>query len=347
LNRHEKESFVKSFAIFFGALLTISAIALWLYHNEQKRFYDLHILGEMDAFSYSLRGENFSYAILPMDKTATMHTLVVEKGAVYALFPWSENPREKMIKVTYPHEQYLRFMEGEEQKVIIVFMVMMVIIALLAGGFAHYTLSPMRQTIAIMEDFLKDIIHDLNTPITSILLNAQLLKRKYADEEIERIYLSGQTVSGLYKNLEVLYRELPLEQEEVRVDTFLQERRGYFQNLYPSLTLIIERQDEVSVKINRDILMRIIDNLLSNACKYNHPNGQVSIRYDQTSIEIIDTGIGIKHLDKVFHRFYKESERGLGMGLHIVKTLADRVGIAIEIESQKGIGTHVRIHFLR
>ncbi|ADR33087.1 integral membrane sensor signal transduction histidine kinase [Sulfuricurvum kujiense DSM 16994] len=347
MNYREKESFIKSFSLFFVALFSMGAIALWLYHEEQQRFYQLQLLTEMDAFSYVLQGEEFAYAIMNLDKDQPIHELIVKDTEVYALFPWVRNPDNEMVKVTYPHQEYLKYMDAESRKIWMLFLSLGFITVLLSAFFARYTLTPMRRSLLLMENFLKDIIHDLNTPVSSILLNSQLLKRKYTDEEIDRIYISGQTITGLYKNLEVLYRQLPIEQDEVRLDTFLHERIRYFQTLYPSLSLTLEGEREMSISINRDILMRIVDNLLSNACKYNRSNGQVTVRYDQTSIEIIDTGIGIKHLDKVFHRFYKETERGLGMGLHIVKTLADRVGIAIEIESQKGIGTHVTIHFLR
>ncbi|WP_157840824.1 histidine kinase dimerization/phospho-acceptor domain-containing protein [Halarcobacter anaerophilus] len=55
-----------------------------------------------------------------------------------------------------------------------------------------------------MENFLKDLIHDLNTPSTSILINSKMLKKHGDFEEIERIELSAKTISSLYKNLEFI-----------------------------------------------------------------------------------------------------------------------------------------------
>ncbi|MDD5156603.1 HAMP domain-containing sensor histidine kinase [Sulfurimonas sp.] len=347
MNRRERESFLKSFTIFFVALFSMGSVALWLYHEEQQRFYHLQLLTEMDAFSYALQSKEFSHKILKIDKQQPMHELIVTDNEVYALFPWVKNPDYEMVKISYSYEKYLKYMDAESHKMWMLFAILGLITALLSVFFARYTLLPMRRSLILMEDFLRDIIHDLNTPVSSILLNAQLLKRKYPDEEINRIYISTQTITGLYKNLEVLYRELPIEQEHVSLDTFLYERMRYFQTLFPLLTFKIEGNKKVVITINRDILMRIVDNLLSNACRYNVSSGKVTIRYSENSLYIVDTGVGIKHIDRVFERFYKESERGLGMGLYIVKTLADKVGAEVEIFNNTEAGVTVELLFSR
>jgi len=345
LNRLETESFFKSFFIFFFSLLSVSALALYLYDNEQERFYYEKMLSTMDAFSYSMKGKQFSYEIIPFTTQIKIHELIITDNEIYALFPWPKNPHVSLIKVIYPYQSYVKAVQEQDRKGMILFVVIALIISLLSLIFSRYSLFPLRKSLTIMEDFLKDIIHDLNTPVSSILLNSQLLKRKYDDEEIDRIYVSGQTITGLYKNLEVLYRELPIQQDNVILDLFLRERVRYFQTLYPSLTFTLNGELDVAIAINKEILMRIIDNLLSNACKYNRPSGRVEIHYNVISIKIIDTGIGIKNVNKVFNRFYKETERGLGIGLHIVKTLSSKVDIKVFIESQYRIGTNVTIVF--
>jgi signal transduction histidine kinase len=90
---------------------------------------------------------------------------------------------------------------------------------------------------------------------------------------------------------------------------------------------------------NKDAFIRILDNLLTNAAKYNKKNGSVFVTYKENVLEIEDTGIGIKNPDKVFQRFYKEHERGIGIGLHIVKKLCDELGIRIGLTSEVGTGT--------
>ena len=83
----------------------------------------------------------------------------------------------------------------------------------------------------------------------------------------------------------------------------------------------------------------MIDNILSNAFKYNKKNGSVDISYRNTVLEIKDTGKGIKNPKRVFDRFYKEQERGIGIGLHIVKKLCEELDVAITLSSKIEVGT--------
>ena len=91
---------------------------------------------------------------------------------------------------------------------------------------------------------------------------------------------------------------------------------------------------------SKDAFVRIIDNILSNACKYNKKEGNVNILFNNNVwLEISDTGRGIKETSKIFHRFYKETSRGLGIGLHIVKKLSNKMDIKITVSSEINKGT--------
>ena len=68
-------------------------------------------------------------------------------------------------------------------------------------------------------------------------------------------------------------------------------------------------------------------------------NGKVILKVEKNILQIEDTGKGIKNPSKVFTRFYKEQERGIGIGLHIVKKLSDELGININVDSVVGRGT--------
>jgi len=82
-----------------------------------------------------------------------------------------------------------------------------------------------------------------------------------------------------------------------------------------------------------------LDNLISNAFKYNKKNGFIKVYLENKKLYIEDSGIGIKNPKKVFNRFYKENERGIGIGMSIVKKLADEFKIKIEIKSKINKGT--------
>lgn len=101
------------------------------------------------------------------------------------------------------------------------------------------------------------------------------------------------------------------------------------------------------VEAYSDGMKRVFDNLLSNAAKYNRENGEVFIHLDPESMRVIieDTGKGITHPEKVFDRFYKEHDRGLGIGLHIVKKMCDQMKIIVQIETKIGKGTKIILDY--
>ncbi len=104
-------------------------------------------------------------------------------------------------------------------------------------------------------------------------------------------------------------------------------------------------------------LERLFQNLLDNAIKYNREGGRVTVRISRpraggaTVIEVADTGIGIPKdaLGRVFERFYRvdkgraRAEGGTGLGLAIVKHVAQSAGGKVEVASELGAGTRVRV----
>jgi signal transduction histidine kinase len=102
--------------------------------------------------------------------------------------------------------------------------------------------------------------------------------------------------------------------------------------------------EKLFLKTNKDALVRVLDNVLSNAGKYNRANGKVFISIKEGVLSVEDTGKGIQHPSMVFERYYKEQDRGIGIGLHIVKKLCDELHIAIRVKSKEGEGTTIRLY---
>ena len=117
------------------------------------------------------------------------------------------------------------------------------------------------------------------------------------------------------------------------------------QNLYPNLAYIFNKHNELVKITNHELLMRILDNILSNAAKYNKADGEVRVTVMNESVIIEDTGKGIKNVDKVLQRYYKEQDRGIGLGLHIVNKLCNELNIRMDIQSQINQGTKITLNF--
>jgi two-component system OmpR family sensor kinase len=98
---------------------------------------------------------------------------------------------------------------------------------------------------------------------------------------------------------------------------------------------------------DRRLIERVVDNLISNAVKYNRRGGTIRIGLRSDRLTVADTGIGIasEALPRVFERYtrFNESEGGFGIGLSIVRRICDHYGITIGIDSELGEGTTVTL----
>jgi signal transduction histidine kinase len=88
----------------------------------------------------------------------------------------------------------------------------------------------------------------------------------------------------------------------------------------------------LKAKINPKAMMQILQNIISNACKYNSKDGSVKIYAKENRLYVEDSGKGIKNPQKIFDRSFSEKNSS-GIGLDIVKRLAQSMSISIEVKS--------------
>ena len=209
-----------------------------------------------------------------------------------------------------------------------------------------------------------DISHELKTPLTSISGYAEIMKDGGVDPETgkrfsEAIYREAQRMRSIIND--VLYQakmesDVPDTLEEV--DMLRQARECAdalsFEAASRDVTIRVAGESW-QLMADREWIDSIYINLIANAVHYNVPKGTVDVRVDPTFVEVADTGIGIpaEDIPHLFERFYRVDKSrsretgGTGLGLPIVKTIADRYGAKIHVESQVGRGTAIRITFPR
>jgi len=346
LRRAEKESLLKSFSVFFVSLGSLSAILL--YGEYVKLQHDLKesILTEMRLCSYDLKCAQFQFDFVPLKSQKLLYEPNETPQEFFALFPIPKN-NTYALKLSLSQEHYQQRNDHLQERMVIHVLWALVIVFIVSILFSLYALYPLRRALRLTEEFSRDILHDLNTPLSSLRLNVGLLKSSPENEKkIDRINRSIDTIVALGDNLRNYLEEHENLKERVDVSALLYEKKQLYEKLYPHLTYHLGGSSMI-VNSYPDGMKRIFDNLLSNASKYNSEKGEVSIRLYPESMRVIieDTGRGIKHPEKVFDRFYKENERGLGIGLHIVKKLCDQMKIKIWIESSIGTGTKVILDF--
>jgi len=343
LKNYEKKSLFTTIFLFFIPLLILATIVLYMYHEDKVKDIEQNILYQMKDYTFDFKGDTFSLDIVQDDKLKKLFKIYHCKEGLCAYFQISTTG-PYLLKVIYDKKKYEKVYHEFLVKIFKFSVVIFFFLLFISVGFAVYSLRPMKEALHLLEDFLKDLIHDLNTPATSILLNSKLLRRRGDFEEIERIELSAKGIASLYKNLELITPNEMAKDEDVSLEEIINGKIEILKKIYPSI-VFDKNFKNIVVKSNKNAVERIIDNLLTNACKYNKKNGQVTIKTENNKLIIEDTGIGIKDVKKVFQRYYKENENGLGIGMSIVKQLCDILDIDISIKSVINRGTKIEITF--
>jgi signal transduction histidine kinase len=339
LKRYEKESLIKNFLVFFS-LLEVLLLLLFLEHYQTKiKDYKQNMYKTMLLCSYTLKCNQFTFNFVP--KLNTKHDILHEDNGLYSAFPIPKSEKYN-IQINYSKDAYRNDIYHIQKHHLLYFSLMSLILCFIALFFTFYSLSPIRQALKLNDEFIKDILHDFNTPITSMVLNIQMHNKAYPiNPFIKRISVSIDTIVHLQNNLKSFLHHSPTQNSEININKIAKERLYFIQNIYPNLQFNYEEHTMMKYITNKELLTRILDNILNNAAKYNKPNGKVTMRIKGTQIIIEDTGKGIKNIHKVMERYHKEQSRGLGLGLHIVKKLTTELNIKIDIESKENIGTTV------
>ena len=251
-------------------------------------------------------------------------------------------------------EEWLGFVKMK----VIIYGVVFFLILLFAGYFLlNLLLKPMRESIYLLNRFIKDTTHELNTPVSSILTNIEMMDEERLNEKdakrIKRIDIASRTISNLYNDLTyiALGNQIVSKDEHVNLTLLVKERAEYFKAIASvrSLECILDLDKKVTLFIDKAKITRVIDNLISNAVKYNKKGSFIKVTLKEGFLSIEDGGIGIEadKISQIYDRYvrFNDSEGGFGLGLNIVNEIANEYDLKLEIKSKLGIGTKVSMRW--
>lgn len=221
----------------------------------------------------------------------------------------------------------------------------------------------LKQQDETRKSFIRNISHDLQTPLQNINGYANLLKNKELTDKNRLHYadiIEAETgrLSSLTKQLLLLNSldELAYKRQQTAINISEQIERIVMKNqwLIEQKELAIWLQlDEAIFDGDETLLENLWENLIANAIKYNRQGGEINITVQSDSavitIEIADTGIGIEqeHLPHIFKRFYRVDEarqtKGTGLGLAIVQEIVHFYNGQITMNSKENAGTTIII----
>lgn len=210
-------------------------------------------------------------------------------------------------------------------------------------SFANNILKPLFKSDEALQQSIKETIHELNIPVSTIQMNTQMLQRKIDDEKslkrLGRIKQASDDLLKLYENMEYDIKKQidKIEKQEFYLDELINKSVHKFDDIKKDTIIKV---NVPNIKINSDIngFEKTIDNLISNAIKYNRENNPiVRIYYKDSVLSVYNTGdkIDTKNLFIIFDKYFQEnkSNDGFGLGLNIVKEFCDKNRITITIDT--------------
>ena len=238
----------------------------------------------------------------------------------------------------------------EEIGIVIPGLLSLVVLLIIVFMFNSYSLKSKYEIDENVLHLTREILHELNIPISTIQANVSLIERQAKGEEkllkrLSRIRDASERLEHLYEELHYsIKKEIrEVEREEIEVGGLVKERVAIMQQLHRNPFAL--ELEECRVFVDKIGFEKMLENILTNAMKYSSKEREITIGLKDTSLIVKDEGIGmdeetLSQIDKRYYRFNKKT-KGEGIGLALVYAYCKDEKITIEIRSKKGEGTEV------
>ena len=224
-----------------------------------------------------------------------------------------------------------------------------------------YSMEKYRNAEKIRSEFTANVTHELKTPLTSIMGYAELIELGIAKEDEIKSFAKTirEDANKLFITIDDIIilskyddpTSIKTEKELFNIKDLVEGLSTSMENVAMFKKIkIYTNLENLEVYADKKKIKDLINNLISNAIKYNVENGRINInlysRDNNCILEVEDTGIGIKkkHINRIFERFYvvdkaRGKKSGTGLGLAIVKHVAIAHDGTIEVESEENRGS--------
>lgn len=384
LPQSEKKTLYRFLSLYVFLSIVILALTLTLYYTLQKELASSQRTIVLDEYANDflmaleeLHNDKTDTLLYPRDKRYKTSLYGKDYKLIYSTLA---NPKNLLTEVTYTNNKIIRYITKPEKyylntqyivvemtedkewlnetiRTISIYGSIFFISMMLIGYFLlKLFLKPMRDALHLLDTFIKDTTHELNTPVSTIMTNIELIDKesiedKFLLKSINRIDIGAKTISNIYDDLTylVLNNKIVSDNQDINLKEVIEQRVEYFSLLsaMKKIEVVTKLDAEVVLNIDNKKLSKLIDNILSNAIKYNKINGSIYIDLSPNRLIIKDTGKGIKeeHIKLMFDRYarFDKIVGGFGIGLNIVKMICNEYGLGINIKSKLDNWTEVSI----
>ncbi|UFH58182.1 sensor histidine kinase [Sulfurovum mangrovi] len=367
--------------IYLGSMGILASIIGYLYFHEEKAALIEQTRQEMQykaksinarlEFYHTNKSETFTFydegygiALYDINRTMIASTFIdpidfkklfyTDDGNEYYLvetiFKEYLGVKYIVIKTALPLEK----MDQILQDMIVVALYGFLFLLIVALLLSRVMLYPVRNTMNVLKKFIKNTTHEMNTPISTILMSYEHLDKTELTHKqlrsLNRIEIAAKTLLNLYNDLSFasFHEHIEYQDSPIDVKQVVLERVKYFDTLLEFKEIRLScKLEQKTLQMDKRKLTLIIDNLLSNAIKYSKQHGFIEITLTEAFLSIRDEGIGISEDDQteIFQRFkrIKAYREGFGVGLDIVSQICDEYNINIVLNSRLSKGSEFKL----
>ena len=248
-----------------------------------------------------------------------------------------------LVIILYVNYTFISIFGLNQQNFIFIVLPLIILALAIFLSFTSSILKPLFKSDEKLQQSIKETIHELNIPVSTIIMNTQMLEKKISDEKslkrLDRIKQASNNLLKLYENMEYdIKKEIgKIENQEFFLDELISKSCDKFYDIKKDIKITTQIPN---ILLNTDLngFEKTIDNLISNAIKYNvKENPIVDINYEDGILSIYNSGekIDTKNLFIIFDKYFQEnsSNDGFGLGLSMVKEFCDKNRITINIET--------------
>ena len=336
---YEIEAFKKSFILFFVVQFIFLLFLVYKTYPDKIHHFDNKISSLLMQCYLSKSCNKYNTNILETTNKL-QHHLYKEQNNIYMVFK-----NDKILQMTFSIDEYNKQKEEILNEIYIYTFIYTIILIIISILFALYTTNPLKKAFKLNDEFIKDILHDINTPLSALRINLKILSREFGNNDaITRSQESIVNILSLQDNMKYYLDQSDLNKEKINLTHLLEEKINFYKNQNNHIYFIFKIKEDIFLNTNTNAVSRILDNIISNAIKYNKKNGAVTISFKNDILYIQDSGLGIKNTKRIFERYYKENENGIGIGLNVVKKLCDSIGISISVQSEISKGSIFKLN---
>jgi len=380
LTQSEKITFIRFFGLYLGASFVLMTLIAFLYYQNEKKLYfdltktkmqnvvsnissqiilthmrnkslDLNQFLKTDLYKISFYDKNKNKIAGNLEDEIDFEKEIIQYKEHFILVNNSTYGHLNVYYIAIEENLFFKTIKKLKLDIVILFLIIYSILSLIGFFLAKLFLKPIKDERIKLNNFIKDTTHELNTPISAILMSSE--GEELTKKQIQRIKLAAHRVSEIYKDLTYIFLEEKQEKEDlspILLDQVIFNQLKYFEVLAEKKRINLSYEiEKVEYKIVENDFIRLFNNIVSNAIKYNKAKGFVKIELKNNHFIVRDSGIGIEQnrIDDIFKRYYRATKEqgGFGIGLSIVHNICLKYNIKLDVQSKLKEGTTFTFSF--